>query len=715
MEPPAKRLRILQSVEVDETDPDYLAAKQKQQQKLKGTFESIFAKYEGMHESMSDEVSMRTGEVVVDRGHIRREERKLKRAHPRLVDTVLEPALAQAGTSENDGEQAESEDELAPTQVQKRKRDDMGDQSRGALPSKQRGADTVTSPLNVTSTESVQMSAPQVPSTPNPAASLLQHIQFPQTPLGQHAQAAIYATLNQTIAQAVQQAVAPLLSSFFQTTPNLHVAQAPVHPMPSPHPPATDSVKPATDPKWYFPPVSNTKPMQRIEHQRSSPPVLTRALPETGSRVEASSPLVSRRRSPKVHIRTGLDTSKTMRKAQVLQPSSERPESSHSLPALNHTATTCPHTDTPAGDAPSTKTKRMRSTRKYQFTEEDDVHISKMRELHNKPFKDIQASQGKWSGWPISAFQNRWRNHIRHKQLYLQSTPKIGSSLQQRSSAPLEHEEHFFSSKEIPETSSASHRLPTPSSLSQDHIHNEHAIMPSSSHFDDDELELLSLADADITDELPPDADYHHENDAHPSPDEILPSIEGADFRTEDELQLEMLKTEESEDEGPPIPKVLPSTIPETQDSVVVVSPPSQKHKRAHEHQPRPKAIPTHRATSNSDDDLDLIGVDDEPTTPHVTIKRESLTPQASQILCSSPIFKTPRYVPQSSGVTSSGAKSTGRLDRRAMLKEVKHSWTKNKTPVPKSVRKRQSLNVLPTIRKRAWAEVGDSEDELAG
>ena len=61
MEPPAKRLRLLQSVEVDETNPDYIREKAQAQAQLKSRFESLFAKYENMPESMSDEIDMRTG------------------------------------------------------------------------------------------------------------------------------------------------------------------------------------------------------------------------------------------------------------------------------------------------------------------------------------------------------------------------------------------------------------------------------------------------------------------------------------------------------------------------------------------------------------------------------------------------------------------------------------------------------------------------------
>ncbi|KZM26321.1 uncharacterized protein EKO05_0002164 [Ascochyta rabiei] len=709
MEPPAKRLRILQSVDVDETNPDYIAAKQKQQLKFKGRLESLFAKYEGLHESMSDEIDFRTGKLVVDRGHLRRLHRQIERKEPTLLDSLLEPGLDKEDASEKEEEQAESDDELAPTQAPKRKNDTARDQSSVAQPARQLGAEPVTSPSHTVPTEAVQANALQLPNTPNPAASLLQHVHFPQTPLGQQAQAAFYANLNQTIAQAVQHAVAPLLSSLFQITPNVPLAQAPVFPVPSPYISGTDNVRPATDPKWYFPPMSVAKEAQQTIEQRSSPPVMDKPLPEITNRVEASSPLVHRRRSPKVHVHIQRNLTPKKRLNPTTSPqlnlNSAREDS---LPVLDSN-----NDSNPGVESPIILPSKVRFS-KYQFSEEDDVYISRKRALHNLSFPEIKAGREKWSSWPASALYNRWINHIKDRQLHLQETLKTGRSLHS-SSTPPEHEEQFFSSKEIPETSSASHHLPTPSSLGQNDSHVEGAVIPPSSHFDDDELELLSLAGADVGQEVPSVGDYE-DDDVYPTLDEILPSIEGADFRNEDELQLEMLKTEESETEERVPQKALPSTIPETQDSIVIASSPSYKRQTTHKQKPKPKPLRTYRAMSDSESDLDLIGASDgpTPTTPRITIKRESLTPQASKFLCSSPAFKTPHAIPQSSRLVSSGAKSTGKLDRRAYLKEVKQSWTK-KTPGAKGLQnKRRSLNLQPPAHRRRWAEVEDSDDELA-
>lgn len=706
METPAKRLRILQSVEVDETNPDYVAAKHKQQQKFKSRLEMIFEKYGNMHESMSDEIHFKTGKVVVDRGHIRRMQRQLTRDGPTLVDNFLGSAPEEDNDSGEGDEQVGSEDELAPVETLKRKRDSVEISKEGAQTSVQQDTAFVATPRAMTTT----LIRNQIPKTPIPAASLLEGIQFPQTPLGQQAQAAFVANLNQTIVQAVQQVVAPLFS-ILQHTPNVHAPQA-HFPLPAFQLPSTDAVRPAADPKWYFPPISAANETQRIEHPQSSPPVVQAPSSPIVDSISASSPLVIRRRSPKVHIQKRIGTLKRKRNPRPLEEGLERPHSSHSLPALRSDDTSCAASKPTVEITRGRATRKSATSRKYHFTEEDDAYISQSRGSHSLSFKDIQGSKAKWSDWPASAFCNRWNQHLREKFVSQQAASKTRVIAQNYLPTSAEHEEHFFSSIEIPETSSAEHRLPTPSSSEQEARSVERIVVPSSSYFDDDELELLSLAGADVNDEQQM-CTFDDEDERYPAPDEPLPSIEGADFRNEDELQAElqreMLKLEHSLTPEPPKPKTLPSTIPETQESVPVASPSSQKGGNVNKSRPEP--ITTHRASSDSPDHLDLIGANDEPATPHVHIKRESMTPQATRILCSSPVFRTPRPIPRSPGM----AKSTGKLHRRAFLNDVKKGWAKGSAKMSSS-QKRKSLKILPVALDRAQVEteIGDSEDELA-
>lgn len=704
VETPAKRLRILQSVEVDETNPDYIAAKHEQQQKFKSRLERIFDKYESMHESMSDEIDFRTGKVVVDRGHIRRVQRQLTRKGPTLVDNFLGSAPGEDNDLREHEEQAGSEDELAPTQTRKRKRNSVEGSNEGSQSTEQRYP-AITATPQVVPTAIVHHHTHQIPVTSNPAASILEGIQFPQTPLGQQAQAVFVANLNQTIVQAVQQVVAPLFS-ILQNTPNTQASPAHFS-VPPLQVPISDAVRPAADPKWYFPPISAAKEAPQIEPPKSSPPVINAAPSTITNNNDFSSPLVPRRRSPKVHIQKRPGALKRSRDSQTLEASVERPQSSHSLPETSIAINSCSTVKPTDQATQAQETRKPKWVRKYYFTEEDDAYISEKRKLHKMSFKEIQCSKAEWSEWPASAICNRWHNHLKGKKLDQRTASRSRLTAQNCLPTSEEQDEHFFSSIEIPETSSAEHRLPTPSSLEQEGKSIERTMVPSSSHFDDDELELLSLAGADVSD-VQTRYTLDGEIDTSPGPDEPIASVEGAEFRDEDELQREMLKMEESPTPAPQL-KILPSTIPETQESVLAASPPSQTHKVTEK--PKPKPIATQRAHSNSSEDLDLIGANDEPATPRVYIKRESLTPQATRILCSSPVLKTPRPIPQSSGM----AKSTGKLNRRAFLNDVKKGWAKANGKSSGS-QKRRSLNVYPTEAKKAQIALGagESEDELA-
>lgn len=709
MEPPAKRLRILQSVEVDETNPKYIEAKQKQQQKFKSRLERIFDKYGNMHESMSDEIDFKTGKVVVDRGHIRRVQRQMQRNGPSLVDNLLEPALAQAEDSEEEEGQFESEDELAPTQTARKERS-VEDKERAAQPSWQQNT-----PVIARTPQTVSVTLPQrvqIPNTPNQATDLYQQIQ--QTPLDQQTQAALVANLNQI--QAAQQALASLLS-ILQSTPNGQTPLVPNTALP-PQTSASDNVRPAADPRWYFPPISAVKEVPPTEPRRSSPPPVDQAPQQTECPYVPSSPPVPRRKSPKVRIQKRPSTISSKQNPQSRQEIKERPSSLHT-PAVPSNLNV--DTDTVSTDTPTRKAKRIRSTREYVFTEEDCIYIRKMTEVNKMTLKDVKESKPQWSDWPLSMFYSRWQGYRKERKLHPQKRQRIGATADQNAPSPPEHDEHFFSSIEIPETSSAEHRLPTPNSLAQDSARLDRAVLLSSSHFDDDELDLLSLAgDALSIRSSPGDEDY-------PTPDEPLPSIEGAEFRNEDDLQFEMLKAEQSPTPAPNPPpgtKPLPSTIPETQESLIAASPPptiARKPVSASASRSSKPAAPkaTLRAVSTASSDIDLIGpTDDKSTTPCATyIKRESLTPLASTILCSSPVatLKTPRpfFNPLSSGVE---AKSTGKLNRRAYLNDVKKSWAKGKGRTPGSqAKKRGRMSLGGCVKEVTRARVGgESEDELA-
>jgi hypothetical protein len=133
MEPPPKRLRILQSAEVDEDNPGFIRSQQHGQAVLKNKFERIFAKYENMPESRSDEIDMKTGKLVVDRGHLRRLE-KSKRS---LDSAQFLNDLISDNVHSYTGGDSDSSDELAPTQAVKKRVPEVGAKDKVEEPTPQ--------------------------------------------------------------------------------------------------------------------------------------------------------------------------------------------------------------------------------------------------------------------------------------------------------------------------------------------------------------------------------------------------------------------------------------------------------------------------------------------------------------------------------------------------------------------------------------------------
>jgi stress-induced morphogen len=744
MEPPTKRLRILQSVEVDETNPEYINAKQQQQQKFKGRLESIFAKYENMHESMSDEIDMRENKVVVDRGHLRRLARQVNRNETVLLDNL---GLGTAPEPEHETEQEEvggdSEDELAPTQTSKsssgrteaKRQHDATPRIKGAHPSPSNRSKSKMQPTDFTASAMVQTGPQLIPNTPDPAANLLSLVQFPQTPAGKQAQTSFYATLAQTINQAVQQAVAPLFSSILSNTP---IVQLPFgNSLAMPTTPATnnDKIAPATDPKWFFPPlpveprkpeVAHSSPIAAPTHSSSIGRGITRGLNEAYLQRDQEPPRAE-----------DLDDSQqpTISVAAIMQ-SEERED----IKATKATRRTSPRVEV--------QRKRVRRAAKYQFTEEDDIYIAKRKTIHKRTWAEIKDSKEKWRSWPVRALQQRWYQQLKGRNLHLkdsfvvQVTPHDDQAAADQSAA------------------SPSHHLPTPSSLGHDDSHEQvdhtaidhmQNVISSSAHFDNDERDLLSIASAYSEEEELPSGNEEDQT-FFPDTDEIiLPSVELTEFVDEDTLQQGLLE-DSSMDE------ITTSTVTKTITSIKFehnLSSPTSKRKRKqapiayqaipdsetevddtdlsdidaspHEtdnfachicnatfnnmkslkrHQANPKSM--HNKIRPKSASLDLIG-DDElqaaaPITPH--IKREFSTPPPTSFL-----FSTPAAQSHSRAEVPSSGESASGLSRKEYLKQVKQSWTKKSGPASKAVNKRSSFHVVP--RKRAWAEGADSDDEL--
>ncbi|KAH7069236.1 hypothetical protein FB567DRAFT_456894 [Paraphoma chrysanthemicola] len=740
MDPPAKRLRILQSVDVDETHPDYVQAKQKAQQRLKGRFESIFTKYESMHESMSDEIDMNECKIVVDRGHLRR---MVRQAHRQ--ETILLDNLGLAAGKESDVEQLESEhegedseDELAPTETakttagRKRKRSEEATEATDLLPSSNGGE----APSAIPSDSSVAPILPNAaPVTPDPAATLLQLVQFPQTPAGQQAKTSFYATLAQTINQAVQQAVAPLFSSVLSTPRSFQNPFAPS--LDSPMIPVVnnDKITPAKDPKWFFPPLSVGPKGSAVAQSSHRAPPQAQPAPS----LAAADDLIDANGVEGEKLPHEQDVQEISQDTTISVEAMRRPDERRVSRSSGYTRKSSPRVEV---------RHKPRRRQRYHFTEEDDIHLSHQRVVLDRSWTEIRASVESWKSWPLNTFRQRWLNHLEGRDLHLKA-------LSSSQAVQCDRQSSGESDAELP-----SNHLPTPSSLG--HADGSEPLedvqrlttnnMPSSStHFDDDELDLLSLAGADSDGEQLP-AVVNEDEPFFPSVDEmILPSVEMTDFVDEDALQQGLLDDSPLRDVTPVVAKGTsieikietelssptnkrirtprPMTFQaladsETEDTEVEHGGPASSQKGHPSHvcsvcgavYKTAKNLQRHQANPSSSHDklrrrsnsIDVVGNDElqasESTTPR--IKREFSTPPPISFLFSTPVPQSRKLA----DLPSSGVKSASGLSRKEYLKQVKQSWTKKSTPGSKGLAKRKSFHTLPRKQVRA---VDASDDEL--
>ena len=726
MEPPAKRMRILHSVEVDEDNAEYIKAKQKQQQKLKSRFESIFEKFGNMNPSQSDEIDFNTNRVVVDRGHLRR----IKRQANGKEKTLLESIVMGSGShledeeDEQEGEGEDSVDELAPPQLVKPKAAGSPEQDTSKQPTEATEANAPQSAIPqpaFTTTSTPQFGIPQTPNPSNPTADLLRHLQFPQTPAGQQAQSAFHASLLQTIHQAVNQAVAGLV------LPNASIPFANAAPPPITPITTDDKVAPATDPKWFFPPLS-AQPRQCPVAQSSPLPSYTTA------------PIASEigQFADNISIKFAIGGSAA---------------SIHTRP--NESSPTRPRRTSPRVEI---QRRIPRTARKYHFTHEDDVYISKRKRIDGVSWAVIKDGQQKWKGWPMAALHNRW-NLIKDRNLHLQE-PAVASKGGRVVGEDQVSQEHH------PAVSKPPHHLPTPSSSEHEDYHRglvqstEDGIpdlRSSSTHYDDDERDLLSLAGDDSDgDQLP----INHDDDdtlVDVSGDVILPSIETRDLIDEDTLQSDLLADLPTQDDvatpvressciaikaepafsspttlrvrkhATPPAEVIPDsqeTENGSQDDLALPFPQTIDNEYSGITKPdavQPKDQPnTHITSHQKSPSLDLIGASTEdellpsppnPTTPSLNRNHDPATPRTA---VPSTTYQTPK-IRNADGSSDKGSKSTSKADRKAFHKQIKREWTRKGTPAKESAAKRRSLGGLE-VRKRRWVDVDGegSEDELA-
>ncbi|KAI4708820.1 hypothetical protein J4E89_006221 [Alternaria sp. Ai002NY15] len=720
MEPPAKRMRILHSVEVDEDNAEYIKAKQKQQQKLKSRFESIFEKFGNMNPSQSDEIDFNTNRVVVDRGHLRRIKRQSNGKEKTLLESIVMGSGSHPEDDEDDdeelGEGEDSEDELAPPQTVKPKAAGPPEQDINKQHTAATEANAPQSAIpqhDLPATSIPQFGIPQTPNPSNPTADLLRHLQFPQTPAGQQAQSAFHTSLLQTIHQAVNQAVAGLVLPN-ASTPFANAAPPPITPITT-----DDKVAPATDPKWFFPPLS-AQP-RRVPVAQSSPlPSYTTApiAKETGPQ----------------HSHT---TSRDVADGRPCALIGTRPDESSPT--------------RPRRTSPRVEIQRRipRTARRYNFTHEDDVYISKRKAIDGVSWAVIKDGQQKWKEWPLSAFHNRW-NVIKNQDLQLRESVVAPTSGRV---AGVNH----VSKEQDPAASNTQHHLPTPNSSEHEDYHRSlvqstedavEELRSSSTHFDDDDRDLLSLAGDDSDEEqLPMNVD-DDDTLVDVSGDVVLPSIETRDLIDEDTLQSDLLADLPTQDDiatpvressciaikaepafsspttlrirkhATPLAEVIPDSQQTEDDLQTDLVLPSHHNieKKSSGIAKQNKHTTPHRKSPS----LDLIGTTTEdellpsppnPTTPSLNRAHKPATPRTAVPFNT---YQTPK-IRNADGSSDKDSKSTSKADRKAFHKRIKREWTRKGTPAKESAAKRKSLGVLE-VRKRRWVDVDGegSEDELA-
>ncbi|CAN9342877.1 unnamed protein product [Alternaria sp. RS040] len=722
MESPTKRMRILQSAEIDEENDEYIQAKRKQQQKFKSRLESIFEKFGNMNESQSDIIDFNTNQVVVDRGHLRRIDRQNngKGKGKGLVDTfLLSNGDSMGDSEEEEANEGDLEDELALPQLVK---------SKTIVPPEQDTSKRHVEPTSPPS-DNPARSIPQtgVPQTPNPVPNVLPYLHFPQTPAGQEAQSAFINFMH---------SMAKL-----QNDPNTPVVLENVAPTPTTPTTTGDKVAPPTDPKWFYPPLS--------AQPRSCPTALSSPLPSHS--VAPTQKAADEQHADISSIDAGEERPLTAVYTRPDESSPTKPKRSNPRVGIQR-----------RGPGPRTK---------YHFTREDDIYISKRRTIDGASWAVIWGGREKWKRWPVSALRNRWAL-IKNQDLHLQgasvapTTDSVNGSDQ-------------ISTEEVPAVSKPPHHLPTPISSEHEDCHQDPVIsmeenkqdrLSSISHYDDDELDLLSLAGSDPDeDHLPPGGDN---TTAVASQDVILPSIETRDLVDEEDTMLE---------------ENLPST-PQTQDFVMTptrasvdlltqdtVMTPTRASSATVKTEPlsspttlvkRKRSPPFAKMSNDSqdnkygaqEDSSNVIVASQEPAEPVSTFpcypsnqqsthtalvsgRDASLDPAGDDELLPSPadpttpslkrkhdaiatpmLFRTPKPRDVDGNSETGTTKSTSKAHRRSFLKQVKREWTRKGTPAKenatgKSAGRRSLGGALGNLdaRKRKWMDDGDdgSEDEL--
>ncbi|KAF2662763.1 hypothetical protein K491DRAFT_2068 [Lophiostoma macrostomum CBS 122681] len=718
-EPPAKRLRLLQSVDVDESNPDYIRSREQARNLLRTKFEGLFAKYENMTEEQSDDLDLQTGQIVVDRGHIRNNRRAWESAQ--YLDDIIGRAPQTERVECSDG----SEDELAlpvtPVVKGKGKSQDNAAPSRPAAVQTQSWPHVQSSPAtHAANHDHVAPNAPLLDQT-QLLNALAPALQLPQTPLGAQNQNALLIGLGQVVMQAVAHVLpqAQALTSQFGTTPLVTPRSVPTFQAAATSSTA-ETVAPATDPKWYFPP-----------------------LPEVSSVAWKKA-----KSSPSRPSHTALQS----RRVDSLPKSSPLARVSTIVDDVPPTPVDIPETipDVRAGDGEvSTNSAlsqlekpRKRRCARFTFSKEDDTYILEQRKIHKTSWPQIRTSKAKWKDWPISAFHNHWYLHLRHDKSALVSPKDYPAEHPEVAGANEQELESSFTSLEEPR------QLLTPSSLEHAELNeprNFQQIATDDSTFNpghtysEEDLELLSLAGAGEEEQGIEEQEEQQQEVGVEGEGEV--EGEDEDQREDEDMVEEQTEEESQQVDGPIIQETPPleshctsgPSIPpediipsiELHDYIQV------EYKELHDSTPRrskvhvqipykPHDSPVESQRPRADsDDLDLVPTEDVdelaapcPTTPRVYIKREPSTPGPS--LFDALSAKTPKSAPHLKLASSSNRAATPRSgqSKKEFRRRYRLQWSRKPRKSTMHVTSQRSSEVLG--KRKLADEDEDSWDELA-
>jgi hypothetical protein len=522
-------------------------------------------------------------------------------------------------------------------------------------------------------------------------------------------------------------------------------------------PATTPAVAPSTDPKWTAPPVpeSASRP-QLFSHANSSPLVSTVNRRQSPRRSIWALPRTRTRKPPTAastddESRTHLDVNAQANDARPREGG--LPESS------------APLAETPA----NSKGVEKRPRRRYIFDADDDNFLIAQREENGLTFPEIQKAREKWKEWPSIILNQRY-----HRVLKLGQNGHAGNIREKVDTRPKNNwdsSEGLSSHARSPRNSTAHksddvrvevrirksrsplphpQQLPTPSTTNR--CSEDTVPKPANSGSGADEPGIGNAADDETDYDVPEELETRNvvfNSDEPASPGIGIGSTRASTIAPDDPI-------ESVETIGPPIDQMSPPPrIPtEVETPVQPVSTPKGKLKSIRKpnrgaansikktpRNPKPLKVNNRDLVKRKTPPDSTQAVEEDNDADPIQIKEESMTPPHPLLLSTIPL-RTPKSAPQlrtahllpSSGARSNNVTTTtimaspasasksvvNKHDKANYLKRVKEQWKnqakrKAGTPVP-PVRHKAVVgmgSVQGSKRKAVWMGE-ESEDELA-